>query len=568
MKQAMQNQSFNLRDYLFKDRPGEEVDQRAEAIITLALGFISTAFALLAYRHPIVIIASIITNGVAIFTLVQAVRGRFNFLILFPAVTAVSICLVTIVEGDGVHDLLWMGVLGLFLLANVYGRRNSTPAIALGVFMILLFIASGVAEIYNLLPNRFGTTLEYVALNTFFFVTIMSAVLVVFQRQRTLLDMAISNQSEQMITNQRLEEINRTLESQVEARTKDLNELNDQLQIKATRLQAVADISQELMANIEEQSGDLLTRATHLISKKLDFYHVGIFVVDERRDFAVLRASNSKGGQQMLARHHQLKVGGTGIVGYVALTGRPRIALDTSADVIFFNNPDLPETRSEISLPLKYGNRIIGVLDVQSLLPSAFSSEDIDTLSTLANQIAIVLQNMQIVEENRFIASRNVKFIQKGEASGYAFQPDGSITTSTNLPDDNPALKKALASGETVALHQPAGTVSPTLAVPVKLRDRVIGVIHIESAQRNRAWSEDEITFVQAVSDRAALALDNARLLEESQKRAAKEHIISDISQKIGAGTDIEAILRTAVRELGSQIHGAQVTVEIGGGEK
>ncbi|NOH03106.1 MAG: GAF domain-containing protein [Chloroflexi bacterium] len=85
-------------------------------------------------------------------------------------------------------------------------------------------------------------------------------------------------------------------------------------------------------------------------------------------------------------------MGGAGIVGYVALTGRPRIALDTSADVVFFNNPDLPETRSEISLPLKYGNTVVGVLDVQSLHPSAFSNDDADTLSALANQIAIVIR--------------------------------------------------------------------------------------------------------------------------------------------------------------------------------
>lgn len=564
----MQNNEFNLREYLFKDRPGEETGQRAEAIITLGLGFISTALALLAYRNPIVIIASVITNATAVFSLLQVIRGRFNYLILFPWVTSVGLCLVTILEGDGVHDLLWMGNLGLFLLANVYGRRNSMPAISLGVFMTLLFIGTGLAEVNNILPNRFGTTGEYIALNTFFFITIMSAMLAVFQRQRTLLNIAVKNRNEQIITNQRLEEINRTLEGQVEARTKDLNKANEQLKIKAARLLAVSEISQEMMANIDEKSEDLLTRAAKLISSKLDFYHVGIFLMDDRCEFAVLRATNSKGGQQMLARRHQLKVGGTGIVGYVALTGRPRIALDTSADVVFFNNPDLPETRSEISLPLKYGSSIVGVLDVQSLNPSAFSNDDIDTLSALANQIAILIQNMKFLEENRFAESRNLRLIQKGRHGGYSFQPDGSISASSGLPESNSVLKRALTYGETVVQSQPSGGGAPTLAVPVKLRDQVIGVIHIEAAQLSRTWTEDEVSLVQAVSDRAALALDNARLLEESQRRATKEHVIGEISQRIGAGTDIEAILRTAVRELGAQIHGAQVTVEIGGGGK
>ena len=73
--------------------------------------------------------------------------------------------------------------------------------------------------------------------------------------------------------------------------------------------------------------------------EKLGFYHVGIFLLDENREFAVLRAANSEGGQRMLSRHHQLKVGGIGIVGYVSQGGRPRIALDTGSDAVFFNNP-------------------------------------------------------------------------------------------------------------------------------------------------------------------------------------------------------------------------------------
>lgn len=562
----MQNNFLNLRDQLLKDRPGEEVGYRAETIITLSLALLATLSGLFLYKHPVIIAASVFTNAVAVFCLYQAIRGRYSYLILFPTVTSISLCLTTILDGQGVHDLLWIGNLGFFLLANVYGRNNHWPAILLGTLMVFLFVTSGVAEVNNILPNPFGTTLKYVFVNTFFFILIMSAILAVFQRQRALLASSIKNEQAQAITNQRLEESNRTLESQVAARTIDLSKLNDQLNTKAARLQAVSEISQELMAHIEEKSDDLLTRAAKLISQKLDFYHVGIFLIDGSREYAILHATNSKGGQQMLARRHQLKVGGTGIVGYVALTGRPRIALDTSADVIFFNNPDLPETRSEISLPLKYGNKVIGVLDVQSLLPSAFTNDDADTLSALANQLAIVVQNTQILDENRYSSPRNAQFVQKGKESGFSFKPDGSIAVSSGLPEKNPALKRALASGETIIMNQPPKGTSPTLAVPVKLRDRVIGIIHIEASQGNRAWTDDEVSLVQAVSDRAALALDNARLLEESQKRAAKEHVIGEISQKIGAGTDVETILRTAVRELGSQIRGAQVTVEIGGG--
>ena len=561
------NNNFDLREYLFHDRPGDEPGQRAEAIVTMTLGFLSTSLAILAYRDPIVLLLSVITNVVAVFTLIQALRGRYNFLIYFPAVTAVSICAVSIIEGDGVHDLIWIGNLGLFLLANVYSRKNDFPAIIVGAFMTLLFFGAGLAEVYNVLPNPFGTAFEYVVLNSFFFIMIMSAMVAVFNRQRTLRNLAAATQKELIAANQLLEESNRGLESQVNTRTTELKELNKQLQTKAGRLQAISDISQEILDFIVDKPNELLTHAAKLISSRLGYYHVGIFMLDQSREYAMLRAANSRGGQQMLARRHQLRVGGAGIVGYVAQTGKPRIALDTSSDAVFFNNPDLPETHSEISLPLKFGNMVIGVLDVQSTHPSAFNEDDIDTLSTLANQIAIVLRNLEIEEENRFISTTGKKFTRAEREKGFTYQPEGGIVSSSSLPEKNPAVAKALVSGETIVLNSTVKGTSPTLAVPVKLRDQVIGIIHIQSREENRNWTDDEVALVLAVSDRAGLALDNARLLEETERRAAKEHVISEISTRIGAATDVETILRTAVSELGAQISGAQVTVEIGGGE-
>ncbi|NJN79872.1 MAG: GAF domain-containing protein [Anaerolineales bacterium] len=368
--------------------------------------------------------------------------------------------------------------------------------------------------------------------------------------------------------NRKLEDLTVSLEERIKNRTQELEQATQQTQQRAIRLQAISDISQEIVSIIAQKPDEVLGRITQIISRKLNYYHVGIFLVDKDGEFAVLRAANSRGGQKMLARRHQLKVGGTGIVGNVTQSGRPRIALNTSADLVFFNNPDLPETRSEISLPLKYGNAILGALDVQSSLPNAFNDEDVDTLSALANQVAIVIQNLQTAEEIKYGSSASkIKFSAKDTQRGYSFQPDGSVITTT-LPKNNPTLTKAIASGETVILSTPPKGTQPSLAVPVKFREQLIGVIHVEAGESNRNWTEDEIALVQAISDRAALALENARLLDDSQKRAAKEQAIGEISTKIGASADIEAILRTAVRELGAQISGTQVTVEIGGGNR
>jgi putative methionine-R-sulfoxide reductase with GAF domain len=143
----------------------------------------------------------------------------------------------------------------------------------------------------------------------------------------------------------------------------------------------------------------LLSQVTQLISQHFGFYHAGIFLVDESGDYAVLRATNSDGGQRMLARQHRLAVGAQGGVGFVTGTGQSRIASDVGSDATFFDNPDLPETRSEMTLPLRVGDRIIGALDVQSTEPAAFGQEDVALLSILADQVAIAIENAQLFEQ-------------------------------------------------------------------------------------------------------------------------------------------------------------------------
>jgi GAF domain-containing protein len=367
--------------------------------------------------------------------------------------------------------------------------------------------------------------------------------------------------------NRELENMTTNLEERVGARALELERTNQQAQERAARFQVISEISQEISSNVDQEPKELLNRIARSISEKLGFYHVGIFLLDENREYAVLRAANSQGGQHMLQRHHQLKIGGAGIVGYVSQGGRPRIALDAGSDAVFFNNPDLPKTRSEIALPLKYGPTIIGVLDVQSTLPFAFKDEDANLLSTLANQIAIVINTVLITEHARFnipsqkAGRRGEQFSRKQKQSGYSFNADGTISTASAVT--NPILKKALATGETVVLAQPSKDNPATLAVPVKFRDQIIGVIHIEAAEGNRKWTEDEITLVESISDRAAFALENARLFEETSRRAEQEETITRITSQIGSSTDFNRILQTTIEELGRTLGASRTFIQL-----
>jgi len=368
--------------------------------------------------------------------------------------------------------------------------------------------------------------------------------------------------------NLELEFVRNNLEKRVEERTNELNEIYLQNEQREARLQAVSEISQIISTNSSRGFQDLLQLITKSISENTTFYHVGIFLLDENREYAVLQAANSEGGKRMLESRHQLKVGGTGIVGYVAQSGRPRLALDTGADAVFFNNPNLPQTRSEMAIPLMIGAEVIGVLDVQSERPSVFDNEDLKALSTLSNQIALIIQNHGLQEGGKFITpalmgSRPVlQLDRQRQKSGFSYLPDGTLSTTAELK--KPLIDKALVSGETLAVDQSTKAEIPSLAVPVKLRDQVIGIIHIESADVKRRWTEDEIAMVQAVSERAALALENANLFETAERRAMQEKAISEISSRIGGSNDIDRILQTTIQELGRTLGASRTFIQLG----
>src|SRR5918995_356579 len=198
--------------------------------------------------------------------------------------------------------------------------------------------------------------------------------------------------------NQELESLTSNLEQRVNERTAEIESVNKQTQRRASQLKAVTELS-EAIAQLQDLN-EIFPATTKLISERFGFYHVGIFLIDRDHEYAVLQAANSEGGQQMLARNHRLKLG-VGVVGFCAQTGQPRIALDVGADAVFFNNPDLPNTRSEVALPMNSRGSTIGVLDVQSTEAGAFSVEDLQVLTALANQVAIALENARLLTETR-----------------------------------------------------------------------------------------------------------------------------------------------------------------------
>ena len=368
-----------------------------------------------------------------------------------------------------------------------------------------------------------------------------------------------------------LQDTYNNLERRITERTVDLEIARRQTEIRAGQLFSISDVSK--IINSEQELNILLPLITRLVSERFNFYHVGIFLIDDARQYAVLQAANSSGGQNMLKRGHKLKVGESGIVGYVAKAGEPRIALDVGQDAVFFNNPDLPNTRSEVALPLKVRDNIIGVLDVQSEKPGAFSQEDTNIFSILADQVAIALENTRLFEQTqraldevRAAYQRNLQegwkiFGQEEGIIGYQQSLTGGRTLSqpVNLDEINQAMYR----GEVLEFHPDGKTGEPTLVVPIKLRDQIIGVMHIKAPSKDRLWTNSEVNLAEAVSERLSLALENARLIQESQRQVIKEQTISEITSRIGSSINLDNVLLTAVEELGRNIPGSEVTIKL-----
>jgi len=346
-----------------------------------------------------------------------------------------------------------------------------------------------------------------------------------------------------------------------------VNERTRELEHRSKLLKAVADVGKAITSF--RDLSELLQQTAYLIHENFGYYHVGIFLLDDHKEYAVLSATNSEGGYRMLEKKHQLKVGETGIVGYVTETAKARIALDVGSDAVFFDNPDLPLTRSEMALPLVVGGKILGALDVQSTESQAFSEEDIATLQILAEQIAIAIQNANLFNEaEKAIETARLSYAEQSREAwgkilrnqpriGFLATPPGTMPIQPDqLPEST--LARSFESGDIIL-----GSDGLTLNMPIKVRGQIIGTIRMKKSEIAESWTQDETNLALALSDQLSGALESARLYKESQQLAARESLISDISARISAVSQTDAILRETVQELGQTIGNASVTFQL-----
>jgi GAF domain-containing protein len=336
---------------------------------------------------------------------------------------------------------------------------------------------------------------------------------------------------------QKIRALSENLELRVQQRTAELDKRSRQLEAASLIARTIAEIhgQKEILETIVQQ-----------ISERFGFYHTGIFLTDINGEYVVLEAASSDGGKKMIQRGHKLAIGRQGIIGFAAYQKRPRIAHDVGADVIFLSSPDLPGTHSEMALPLLARNRLVGILDIQSEEHNAFSSEDISTLQIMTDQIALALENARLLNESRSaidelqtIATENISGTWRERLGhlrkGYSYSSSGISVIS---PTDKDTMNNGTKTDEHV------------IKIPVALRGQRIGQLSLIRKSNESPWTETEQEMADKIAIQVALAIENARLLEESQRRALREQTVNDLSSRFSRSLDVDTLLQNAVREL------------------
>ncbi|GAB4575246.1 MAG: hypothetical protein Kow0077_25790 [Anaerolineae bacterium] len=353
------------------------------------------------------------------------------------------------------------------------------------------------------------------------------------------------------------------------------------LRDRSVRLDAIQRIL--AFANRILGEPDFLQEVVNTIQKEMNLYHVQIFLLDARRENAVLAASTGELGEQLLARGHQLPVGSRSVIGQVTMLGQMVYAEDTAATSVHRSNEVLALTRSEIAFPLMAGDRVIGALDIQSTRPRAFTPQDIAAFEVLAEQISAVVHNHQMVEAQR-------ERMQRLEAENAETRQTLTQTERVNrlltrqawedylageertpglrvengqvevLRDWTPAMRDAALQDRPVVLVD-GDRQTLIMAVPIEVRGQTLGALEVALPQH--ASIDDARELVNAVANRLALALDNTRLLEEASSRAAQEHRIGQIASELQSTVEIEEMLQIVIRELQAAMGASRSSIRL-----
>ena len=495
------------------------------------------------------ILVLIITGLLEIVALIFVLQGKIALARgIVPIALVIAVTIIAL-GAQSIHDISVVAFPLIMIIATLLqGKRAMSVTLPFAVLAIILL---GTLDMLGITTTAIAvkTGIDDVVIGIILLVTSSAILNLLIGRFNQAVEVARNNEFAQIKANAELQELQETLKQRFIERTTELEEANRRNEERAQQFEAITLVGNAIstIRTLE----DLLPRIAELISEQFGYYHVGIFLNDVNNEKAFLSASNSEGGKKMISRGHQLKIGEQGIVGFAISTGYPRIALDVGNDAVYFGNPELPDTRSEMALPLKIGKTVVGALDVQSTEASAFSEEDTSVLSLLADQVSMAIENARLFDQSRkslaesealyrqYLRQAWNRLPKEQNLAGFRYNARGASPIETKQPE-YPANNSDNGIEEFGV---------PQISVPIAIRGETIGTLSVQIPDENNLNS-DQIDLVNAVAERVALSAENARLFEETTRRAERERLVSDIAVKIRSTNDPDAMVVIALEEL------------------
>ncbi len=361
--------------------------------------------------------------------------------------------------------------------------------------------------------------------------------------------------------NEELSAIRSTLEQRVAERTADLEQ-------RSAYLTASAEISRAAASILDGE--ELIARVVELIRERFDLYYVGLFLVDDEQEWAVLRAGTGEIGRAMLARGHRLRVSLDSMIGWAVVNARARVAQQAEADAVRQITPELSATRSEVALPLRSRGVVLGALTVQSDRSDSFDADTVTVLQAMADQVAVALDNARLLAASR--SALDAERSAYGELSRRAWsellETQGEVGYRYERGAMRPAgggwTSEMVEAGRTAAMTRAETQDGATLAVPLRVRGQVVGMMRLGKGQAGADWADEEVTMLQSVAEQLGLALESARLYQDTQRRAARERLVGEVTGRIRETLNLDTVLQTAVREMGLALDVEEVEVRLG----
>ena len=401
------------------------------------------------------------------------------------------------------------------------------------------------------------------------------------------------NERAQIEANRELEMLRASLELRVAERTSELVR-------RSVQLQAAAEVGQAVTSILD--TGELIWRVAELIQERFELYHVGLLLLDETGEWAVYRAGSGEAGRELQEEGFRLRVGGDSMVGWCTANARVRAAWDVDADELHFAHSLVPQTRSEAALPLIARGQVLGALSVQSSQVGTFDPSTVAALRTMADQVAVALDNARLFAEGEEaleamrraygqLSRQAWTELLRGRTDwGYRFDHQGLEAVEGDWQPEmidavrggemvvRNAAQTSLAHPERVAGEGPEslegedslaanttdGLRGPTLALPLKMREEVIGVLSFHKDPEDEAWTSSEMETLHRLTDQLGAALESAQLFQQTQRRAAREQAIRQVTDQMRRAVDVEAILKSTVAELAEALGVPRAYIRLG----